>query len=362
MKKIGAELKQHALTAISYMLPLVVASGLLIAVGNLMGGENVTELSKMTIPNALTSLGVLGMGLLPSFIAGYISYSIADRPGIAPGFLMGQISSFLGAGFLGGMIGGYLVGYIALFIKKNLKVPKWAEALMPMMIIPTLSAIIAGLIMFFVIGNPIVWATNALTNFITGLDQSSKGVYGFVIGALGCIDFGGPISKVPNLICDGLLLEGITEPEAIKVLAAMVPPLGVTFSLVLSKFMKKPIYSSQEVENIKIAFPMGLCMISEGVIPIAMNDLIRTVICTATGCGITGAISFSLGVGSKVPSGGVFVIPAMSNPIAALIALLAGTAVTGVLLVLIKKRKTEVDEPVADEKEEEMDLSGISIS
>ena len=275
---------------------------------------------------------------------------------------MGQIASFLGAGFLGGMIGGYLVGYIALFIKKNLKVPKWAEALMPMMIIPTLSAIIAGLIMFFVIGNPIVWATNALTNFITGLDQSSKGVYGFVIGALGCIDFGGPISKVPNLICDGLLLEGITEPEAIKVLAAMVPPLGVTFSLVLSKFMKKPIYSSQEVENIKIAFPMGLCMISEGVIPIAMNDLIRTVICTATGCGITGAISFSLGVGSKVPSGGVFVIPAMSNPIAALIALLAGTAVTGVLLVLIKKRKTEVDEPIADEKEEEMDLSGISIS
>ena len=362
MKKIGAELKQHALTAISYMLPLVVASGLLIAVGNLMGGENVTELSKMTIPNALTSLGVLGMGLLPSFIAGYISYSIADRPGIAPGFLMGQIASFLGAGFLGGMIGGYLVGYIALFIKKNLKVPKWAEALMPMMIIPTLSAIIAGLIMFFVIGNPIVWATNALTNFITGLDQSSKGVYGFVIGALGCIDFGGPISKVPNLVCDGLLLEGITEPEAIKVLAAMVPPLGVTFSLVLSKFMKKPIYSSQEVENIKIAFPMGLCMISEGVIPIAMNDLIRTVICTATGCGITGAISFSLGVGSKVPSGGVFVIPAMSNPIAALIALLAGTAVTGVLLVLIKKRKTEVDEPIADEKEEEMDLSGISIS
>lgn len=96
MKKIGAELKQHALTAISYMLPLVVASGLLIAVGNLMGGENVTELSKMTIPNALTSLGVLGMGLLPSFIAGYISYSIADRPGIAPGFLMGQIASFLG--------------------------------------------------------------------------------------------------------------------------------------------------------------------------------------------------------------------------------------------------------------------------
>ena len=124
MKKLGAELKRHALTAISYMLPLVVASGLLIAIGNLMGGENVTELSKMTIPSAMTTLGVLGMGLLPSFISGYIAYSIADRPGIAPGFLMGQIASFLGAGFLGGMVGGYLVGYIALFIKNNLKVPK----------------------------------------------------------------------------------------------------------------------------------------------------------------------------------------------------------------------------------------------
>ena len=239
MKKLGAELKRHALTAISYMLPLVVASGLLIAIGNLMGGENVTELSKMTIPSAMTTLGVLGMGLLPSFISGYIAYSIADRPGIAPGFLMGQIASFL---------------------------------------------------------------------------------------------------------------------------AAMVPPLGITFSLVLSKLLNKNIYTAQEKENIKVAFPMGLCMISEGVIPIAMNDIIRTVICTATGCGVTGAISFSLDVGSKVPSGGVFVIPAMSNPIAALIALLAGTAVTGVLLVLIKKKKTEEDEPMVDEKEEDLDLSGFTIS
>ncbi len=339
-----------------------IENGLLIAIGNLMGGENVTELSKMTLPSALTTLGVMGMGLLPSFIAGYIAYSIADRPGIAPGFLMGQIASFLGAGFLGGMVGGYLVGYIALFIKNNLKVPKWAEALMPMMIVPTLSAIIAGLIMFFVVGTPITMATKALTNFITGLDQSSKAVYGFIIGALGCIDFGGPISKVPNLICDGLLLEGITGPEAIKVLAAMVPPLGITFSLVLSKLLKKNIYTAQEKENIKVAFTMGLCMISEGVIPIAMNDIIRTVICTATGCGVTGAISFSLDVGSKVPSGGVFVIPAMSNPLAALIALLAGTAVTGVLLVLIKKKKTEEDEPMVDEKEEDLDLSGFTIS
>lgn len=364
MKKlnIGTELKRHALTAISYMLPLVVASGLLIAVGNLLGGENLTTLDNMTIPSALTSLGVMGMGLLPSFIAGYIAYSIADRPGIAPGFLMGQIASFLGAGFLGGMIGGYIVGYIALFLRKKLKVPHWADALMPMMIIPTLSSILAGILMFFVIGTPIVWLTDGLTAFITGLDSSSKLLYGFIIGALGCIDFGGPISKVPNLICDGLLLEGILEPEAIKVLAAMVPPLGITLSFVISKFIKKRIYTKTEVENIKVAFPMGLCMISEGVIPIAMNDLLRTVICTATGCGVTGAISFMLGVGSSVPSGGVFVIPAMTAPLAAVFALLAGTCVTAVMLVLIKKRKTDKDDEIIEEVEEQMDLSGIKFS
>ena len=118
MKGLGQELKRHMLTAISYMLPLVVASGLLIAIGNLMGGQVVTDLTKMTVPSALTSLGVLGMGLLPSFISGYIAYSIADRPGIAPGFLMGQIASFLGAGFLGGLIGGFVAGYIALAIHK----------------------------------------------------------------------------------------------------------------------------------------------------------------------------------------------------------------------------------------------------
>lgn len=247
MKKVLAEIKKHLLTAISYMLPLIVASGLLIAIGNLMGGQVMESLDDLTLPSALTSLGVLGMGLLPSFIGGYIAFSIADRPGIAPGFLMGQIASFLNAGFLGGMIGGFVGGYIALAIRKNLKVPKWAEALMPMMIVPTLTAIIGGLLMYFVLGTPIVWLTGGLTNFITGLDQSQKALYGFIIGTIGCIDYGGAISKVPNLICDGLLLEGITEPEAIKVLAAMVPPIGVTFGLLLSKVVKKRIFTSQEV-------------------------------------------------------------------------------------------------------------------
>ena len=298
-----SEIKKHVLTAISYLLPLIVASGLLIAIGNLTGGvtiASIDELDSMTVPSALTTLGGMGMGLIPAFIGGYIAYSVADRPGIAPGFLMGMIASFLNSGFLGGLIGGLLVGYIALVIETYLKVPKWAQALMPMMIVPLLSSALGGLIMFFVLGTPITMLTGALTNFITGLDQSQKALYGFIIGWIGCLDYGGAISKVPNLICDGLMADGIYGPEGIKVLAAMVPPIGVTLGWLLSKAIKKPIFKYSEEENIKVAFPMGICMISEGVIPIAMNDLIRTVICTSIGCGVCGAISFSAGVESMV--------------------------------------------------------------
>ena len=364
-----SEIKKHVLTAISYLLPLIEASGLLIAIGNLTGGVNIAsidELDAMTVPSALTTLGVMGMGLIPAFIGGYIAYSVADRPGIAPGFLMGMIASFLNSGFLGGLIGGLLVGYIALVIETYLKVPKWAQALMPMMIVPLLSSALGGLIMFFVLGTPITMLTGALTNFITGLDQSQKALYGFIIGWIGCLDYGGAISKVPNLICDGLMADGIYGPEGIKVLAAMVPPIGVTLGWLLSKAIKKPIFKYSEEENIKVAFPMGICMISEGVIPIAMNDLIRTVICTSIGCGVCGAISFSAGVESMVPSGGVFVIPAMTNPLMAVVALLVGSCVTAVLLVLIKKRLTpeQVDDlgMAEDDTEEEIDLSGFSLS
>lgn len=367
MKRGLTTIKKHVLTSISYLLPLVVASGLLIAIGNLMGGEVLTSLDALSIPSALTSLGVMGMGLIPSFIGGYIAYSIADRPGIAPGFLMGQIASFLNTGFLGGLIGGLIAGYIALGIERYLKVPKWAQALMPMLIIPTLASAAAGLIMYFVLGAPVIALTGALTNFVLNLDQNQRLLYGFIIGWIGCIDYGGAISKVPNLIADGLLADGIFGPEGIKVLAAMVPPFGVTFGYFLSRFVKKPIFKNSEVENIKVAFPMGVCMISEGVIPIAMNDLIRTVICTSLGCGVCGMISFSMGVESRVPSGGVFVIPAMAQPIWAVIALLAGSCVTAILLVALKKRLTpeeQKDDEVAhmSQIEEEVDLSAFNLS
>lgn len=363
-----AEIKKHLLTAISYLLPLIVASGLLIAIGNLTGGAVMESMDDLTLPSALTSLGVFGMGIIPHFIGGFVAYSVADRPGIAPGFLMGAIANFLGAGFLGGIIGGLIAGYIALAIEVYLgpHMPKWAQALMPMLIVPTLAAILGGFIMYFVLGTPLQMFTAALTNFVTGLDQTQKVAYGFILGFIQHLDYGGAISKVPNLICDGMMADGIYGPEAVKVLGSMVPPFGVTIALLISKAIKKPIFKLSEEDNIKVAFPMGVCMITEGVIPIAMNDFFRTVLCTALGDAVCGAIAFSMGVESMVPSGGVFVIPAMTNPLWAVIALLAGSLVTGVLLVIIKRplKPEEIDDLGLEEAEEEqeVDLSSFNLS
>ncbi len=354
------EIKKHALTAISYMLPVVVTAGLLIAIGNLTGGQVISDYStNYSVSDALVSLGVLGMGLLAPVISAAIAYSIADRPGIGPGLFMGLIANSIGAGFLGGMLGGYIVGFFVLFLVKNLKVPKWAQGLMPMMIVPVTSTIVVGLAMYFVIGVPIVWATNSLTEFLTNLQGSGKFLFGSIVGGMAAFDFGGPVNKVASLFADGMLLEGIQEPEAVKILASMVPPFGVTFAWILSKIFKKTKFSQGEENNIKIAFPMGLAMITEGVIPIAAVDPLRVIASCTIGAAIGGGLSMSWGVGSPVPSGGVFIIPAMTDPLKFTIALLIGSAITGILLFVLKKEPVE---EVEDVEEEEVDFSSIKIS
>lgn len=354
------QIKKHALTAISYMLPVVVTAGLLIAIGNLTGGQVIENYkSGYSVPDALVSLGVLGMGLLAPVISGAIAYSIADRPGIGPGLFMGLIANSIGAGFLGGMLGGYLVGFFVKYLVEHLKVPKWAQGLMPMMIVPVTSTLIIGLLMYFVIGVPIVWLTEALTSFLNNLQGSGRFGFGMIMGAMAAFDFGGPVNKVASLFADGLLLEGVQEPEAVKVLASMVPPFGVTIAWILSKVFKKPKFSAGEEDNIKIAFPMGLCMITEGVIPIAAVDPLRVIASCTIGAAVGGGLSMSWGIGSPVPSGGVFIIPAMTDPVKFALALLIGSVITGVLLFVLKKEPVEAS---LDEEEEDVDFSEINFS
>jgi len=352
------ELKRHAMTGISYMIPLVVASGLLIAIGNLVGGNPALisdYKSQYNLWEAAVTLGVYGMGLIPAVMSAAIAYSIADRPGIAPGLLMGMIANAMGAGFLGGMLGGYLSGWCVNFLKKNIKVPIWAQGLMPMMIIPLLASLIVGFIMFFIIGRPISAASFALRDMLVNMQGGSKAVFGAIMGAMAAFDFGGPVNKVASLFADGLLIDKVYGPEAIKVCASMIPPFGVT----LSWLIKKSRYSKNEADNIKIAFPMGICMITEGVIPIAAVDPFRVIFSCSFGAAIGGIIIMLLDVGSPVPSGGMFIVPAMQNPLGFLTALGVGSLVTALLLVFLKKDALETTNEV--DEEEEVDLSAISI-
>ncbi|MFW2490368.1 PTS fructose transporter subunit IIC [Clostridium chromiireducens] len=357
LKKL--QLKKHAMTGISYMLPLVVASGLLIAIGNLAGGNPslISDYkSSYNVWQAAVSLGVFGMGLLPSVMGAAIAYSIADRPGIAPGLLMGMVANAMGAGFLGGMLGGYLAGYFVNYLKKVIVVPKWAQGLLPMMIIPLISSIVIGLVMFFVIGRPIAAASAALTNMLNNMQGGSKAVFGAIMGAMAAFDFGGPVNKVASLFADGLLLQGVYGPEAIKICASMIPPFGVT----LSWLIRRARYTKGESDNIKIAFPMGICMITEGVIPIAAVDPLRVIFSCSAGAAVGGALIMLLNVGSPVPSGGMFIVPAMQNPIGFLVALGVGSVITAILLVALKKdAKEKIEEE--EEEEEQVDLSGIEI-
>ena len=354
------ELKRHAMTGISYMIPLVVASGLLIAIGNLAGGNPALisdYKSSYTLWEAAVTLGVYGMGLIPAVMSAAIAYSIADRPGIAPGLLMGMIANAMGAGFFGGMLGGYMAGWCVNFLKSNVKVPIWAQGLMPMMIIPLLASIIVGFIMFFVIGGPIAAASFALTDMLVNMQGGSKAVFGAIMGAMAAFDFGGPVNKVASLFADGLLINGVYGPEAIKICASMIPPFGVALSWII----KKSRYSKSEADNIKIAFPMGICMITEGVIPIAAVDPILVIFSCSFGAAVGGSLIMLLDVASPVPSGGMFIVPAMQNPIGFLIALGVGSVVTALLLVALKKDAVEKENEGDDEIEEEVDLSGINI-
>ncbi|MCR5758456.1 MAG: PTS fructose transporter subunit IIC [Selenomonas sp.] len=357
-----SEIKRHAMTGVSYMLPLVVASGLLIAIGNICGDNPPLikdYMADYTVWQAAVTLGVYGMGLIPAVMSAAISYSIADRPGIAPGLLMGMIANAIGAGFFGGMLGGYLAGWCVNFLKAHVKVPMWAQALMPMLIIPLLASLIVGFVMFFVVGRPIAAISTNLTVMLQSMQGGSAAVFGMIMGAMAAFDFGGPVNKVASLFADGLLLQGVYGPEAIKICASMIPPFGVT----LSWLLRRKRYSKGEAANIKVAFPLGICMITEGVIPIAAVDPIRVIFSCSAGAAVGGAIIMLLGVESPVPSGGMFIVPAMNNPLGFLMALGAGTVVTAALLTILKKDVNE-EVPVEEEDEEEeelLDLSSVKI-
>lgn len=351
------EIKKHAMTAISFLIPVVVAGGFLLAIGNIAGGQNITDFTKtFSIFDAFTTMGGLGLGLLPMVVATGIAYSIADKPGIAPGIIIGLIARAIGSGFLGGFVGGYIAGYITKLLIQHIKVPSWAEGLLPMLIIPLLSSGISGLLMFYVLGIPIVFFSEMLTSYLTTLSGTSLFIYGMMIGILAAVDYGGAINKVVFAFVLGLQSNGVNEPITVLILASMVTPFGMTIAYFISKTIKKNIYNKAEVETLKSAFPMGICMITEGCLPIVMNDVIRCVVATGVGGAIGGGFSMLWGCASFVPVGGLFAVPTMVHPWLFLLSLFIGSLATAIVLIILKK-PVDINSVVSEDDIIETDIN-----
>ncbi|RKL64837.1 PTS fructose transporter subunit IIC [Salipaludibacillus neizhouensis] len=357
-------IKGHLLTAISFLIPIVCGAGFLIAIGMGFGGTFQDQLiqGEFSIWDTLATMGGAGLGLLPVVIATGISYSIAEKPGIAPGFIIGLTANAIGAGFIGGILGGFLAGYLAIAILKHIKVPKWAKGLMPTLIIPFFTSIIGGLIMVYVIGLPIAAFTSLLTNALDSLGSSSLLMFGGVVGILSGVDYGGPINKTVFAFVLTMQAEGVNGPITALQLVNTATPIGFGLAYFIAKLFRKNIYTPIETEALKSAVPMGFINIVEGVIPIVMNNIVRCVIATAIGGAAGGAVSMSLGADATVPFGGVLMLPTMTNPWSGVAALLVNILVTGLTLALIMKNKTQEQINLQTEVEEDdIDVNDIKI-
>ena len=359
----GTKLKKALLTGVSYMIPFVAGGGLLIALGFLLGGYDITAYAdKILAENTLTNLptdypelawgplgaflgavmfkiGALSLGFLVPALAGYIAFALADRPGIAPGFVTGAVAGFMGAGFLGGIVGGLLAGYTAHAIGQ-ISVPRWLRGLMPVVIIPLVASLVASGLMFLVLGGPIAALTVGLNDWLSSLTGASAIALGVILGLMMCFDLGGPVNKVAySFAVAGLGAATIDNQAPWQIMAAvmaagMVPPLAMALA---STVLNKKLFSLAEQENGKAAWLLGASFISEGAIPFAAADPLRVIPASMIGGAVTGAISMAAGVGSKAPHGGIFVFFAIDNFLMFVVAIAAGTVVTAFAIIGLKR-------------------------
>ena len=379
----GKRIQQAIMTGVSYMVPFVAAGGLLLALGFLFGGADManawkaltTEYSLTNLPGneievdgstitfersgmllyigaVLFATGQAAMGFIVSALSGYIAYALAGRPGIAPGFAGGAIAVVVGAGFIGGLVTGLLAGLIAMWIG-SWKVPRWMASLMPVMLIPLLTTLVVGLAMYLVLGAPLAALMTGLQDMLSGMSGSSAILLGIVLGLMMCSDLGGPINKAAYLFGTAGLSTG--DQASMEIMAAvmasgMVPPIALS----IATFVRKNLFTPAEQENGKSSWLMGLAFVSEGAIPFAAADPFRVIPAMMAGGATTGAIIMALGVGSRAPHGGIFVLFAIEPQLGYLLAILGGTLVATVLVLALKQfwpNKTIREAAAKDEKE-----------
>ena len=326
---------KHLLTGVSFMLPMVVAGGLLIALSFVFGITAYKEPG--TLAAALMQIGGdAAFKLMVPLLAGYIAYSIADRPGLAPGMIGGLLASTLGAGFIGGIIAGFIAGYCAKAINRYARLPQSLEALKPILIIPLFASLFTGLVMIYVVGKPVAGMLEGLTHFLDSMGTTNAILLGVLLGGMMCVDLGGPIKRAADAFSVGLLASQSYAPMAATMAAGMVPPIGLGIATLIAR--RK--FAQTEREAGKAAMVLGMCFISEGAIPFAAKDPLRVIPASVLGGALTGALSMYFGCKLMAPHGGLFVmlIPnAINHALLYLLAIVAGSVLTAVVYAVIKR-------------------------
>lgn len=351
----GSRIYKAVMTGISYMIPFVAAGGILVALGFVFEAITVPNLgdvnTKAILDSAtlfnlgnvhwtlylgavLQTIGGFGLSLMVPALAAYIAYGLAQRPGIAPGFIAGSVALAVNAGFLGGIVGGILAGLIA-YALGTLKLPRWLGSMMPVVITPLVTSLVAGLAMYLLLGAPLAWVMTTLQDWLTSMSGGSALLLGLILGAMMASDLGGPINKAAYLFATAGLSSGATvnqEIMAAVIISGMVPPLAMA----LATTLRPKLFNENERENGKAAWLLGASFISEGAIPFASADPARVIPSTIVGGAIAGAISMGEHVASPAPHGGIWIIGLAQNPLMFLVAVVAGTVVSALLYVVLK--------------------------
>ena len=336
-ESFGRKIYKDLMNGVSNMLPFVVSGGILIALAFLFDNYEINPASfgsNTPLAAFLKSIGDYAFGFMLPVLAGYIAYSIADRPSLVVGFVGGIIAKEGGAGFLGALIAGFLAGYLVIGLKKLFsKLPQSLDGIKPVLLFPLFGTLLVGIIMTFIVLPPVVAINNAMVNFLASLGGTSKVLLGLVLGAMMAIDMGGPINKAAYVFGVASLDAGQYEIMAAVMAGGMVPPIAIALC---TTFFKNR-FTKEQRESGKVNYVMGLSFITEGAIPFAAADPLRVIPSCAIGSGVAGALSMLFNASLRAPHGGIFVVPVVSNPIMYLVAILVGSLVGMSLLAVLKK-------------------------
>lgn len=336
-KKVSkwSKAKSIFLTGTSHMIPVLVVAGFLQAIAKAIGGYDIATNADMvgTFAYKLAILGSGAMVLTIPVLAAAIAWAIGDKPAIAPGLVIGYLSSqIIMSGFIGGVIGGVACGFAVKFLQKT-KVPSWFAGPMNIIVTPLVTTFVIGMLMYYVIGTPVAWLMKAIKDGLTSLQGGSRFVLGAVMGGCWGVDFGGPLTQTAASFANALNAEGVYAPSAVKMAAGMAPPI----SMALATFLQRRKFKRGDVENAKVGVALGCFYITEGALPFFLNDPVRVWISTIPGCALGGGLSMLFGVESPALHGGIFAVPLMNKPLMFLLALGCNILLSATIYAIIKK-------------------------